>query len=90
MIAKVLSIGWKQISVTARDEMKRFSLSRPGAARERTIAKGCLKLRNSRPPFGGHRNSRLKLRSRRHPVSLHCVECGPIPFWRPFQNCSQN
>ena len=31
MIARVLLIGWKQISVTAQDETKRFSSSRPGA-----------------------------------------------------------
>ena len=64
MTAKVLSIGWKQIFAMARDETKRFSSARLGAAPWTMIGRSCLKLRNWRPPFAGHRNLRLNHHSR--------------------------
>ena len=52
---------------------------------EMTIAQSCLKLRNSRPPFGGHRNLRLNLRSRRPPVSLLAPSVARSPPGRTFR-----
>lgn len=67
--AAVLSIGWKQISAVARDEMRGFSLTRRGGMRQRMIVRSYLKWRNWRPPFAAHRNLRLNHRSRRQIAS---------------------
>ena len=90
MTAKVLSIGWKQIFATARDEMKQFSSARPGAARWTMIARSYLRLRNWRPPFAGHRNLRLNHRSRRRPASRRYARYGPMASWTGFRKYSAN
>jgi urease accessory protein UreF len=76
MIATVSLIDWKQISVMAQDETKRFSLSRHGAARQKMIAKSCLKLPNLQLPSEAHRSLHLKHRSQQAHASLHCNGCG--------------
>src|SRR5215472_6730375 len=55
---RVLSIGLREIFVMAQDEMRRFSLTRRGAAPWKTIARSYLKLQNWRAPFVERQNLR--------------------------------
>src|ERR671918_596599 len=79
-VAKLSSIGCKQISAMARDETKRFSSARPGTAPWTMIAKSYLRLRNWRPPFAVHRNLRLNHHSKRLPALRRYAKYGPIAF----------
>ncbi len=56
----------------------------PGVRQERTTAESCLKLLNSRPPFGGHRNLRLKLRSRPRACLATLRRVWPDPLLETF------
>ena len=88
MIAKVSSTGWKQIFAMARDEMRRFSSLKPGAAPWTMTGPSCLKLRSWQPLSAAHRNSRLNRRSRRRPASPPCGKSGPMGFWTGSQKQS--
>ena len=71
---------------SGRNEAIFFNEAWRSATRGR-LRKVSLKLRNWRPPFGGHRNLRLKHRSRPRPASLRSPSVAGSLCWRLFQNC---
>ncbi len=76
MTTKPSSTGSRRTFATARDEMRRFSSSRPGAQPHAMIGPSCLRLQSWQARSGEPRNSHLNHHSRAVVASRRYAACG--------------